>query len=76
MPSGNVFIDNVDDVAYVLKQLGETERIARRTGYAIAIGHPHDGTIQALQQWLPTLESKGLVLVPLSAIVRKRMGLG
>lgn len=72
----HVFIDNVDDVGAVLRQLAETERVARRTGYAIAIGHPHDGTIQALKQWLPTLEGKGLVLVPLSAIVRERMGLG
>ncbi|EKV30798.1 Putative periplasmic protein [Caenispirillum salinarum AK4] len=72
----HVFIDNKDDVAYVLKQLAETERVARRTGYAIAIGHPHDGTFSALKQWLPTLEDKGLVLVPLSAIVRKRMGQG
>lgn len=72
----HVFIDNKNDVAYVLKQLAATERVARRTGYAIAIGHPHDGTIRALKQWLPTLEGKGLVLVPLSTIVRQRMGLG
>ncbi|WP_404378839.1 divergent polysaccharide deacetylase family protein [Caenispirillum salinarum] len=72
----HVFIDNKDDVAYVLGQLAETERIARRTGYAIAIGHPHDGTFGALKQWLPTLKDKGLVLVPLSAIVRERMGQG
>lgn len=72
----DVFIDNVDEKGAVLKQLAQAERIARKTGYAIAIGHPHDGTIQALKQWLPTLEDKGLVLVPLSAIVRKRMGLG
>lgn len=72
----HVFIDNKDDVGYVLKQLAQAEGIARRTGYAIAIGHPHDGTIGALKQWLPTLEGKGLVLVPLSAIVRERMGQG
>lgn len=72
----HVFIDNTETVPAVLHQLAETEKIARKLGYAIAIGHPHDATYQALKQWLPTLEGKGLVLVPLSAIVRKRMGLG
>lgn len=72
----HIFLDNTDTVPAVLKQLAETEKVARKTGYAIAIGHPHDATYQALKQWLPTLEDKGLVLVPLSAIVRKRMGLG
>lgn len=72
----HVFIDNVDEVGAVLKQLREVEEIARRTGYAIAIGHPHDGTFGALKQWLPSLKDKGLVLVPLSTIVRERMGRG
>lgn len=66
----HVFLDNQQNVAAILKQLAHVERIARKIGYAIAIGHPHDTTIQALKQWLPTLQAKGLVLVPLSTIVR------
>ncbi|WP_338086804.1 divergent polysaccharide deacetylase family protein [Magnetospirillum aberrantis] len=66
----NVFIDNEQSVAKVLAQLQKAEAHARRYGSAIAIGHPHDSTIEALRQWLPGLEAKGLVLVPVSAIVR------
>ncbi|MGH6927061.1 MAG: divergent polysaccharide deacetylase family protein, partial [Dongiaceae bacterium] len=49
----------------------ETE--ARRTGLAVAIGHPHDGTIDALQRWLPTLAARGFALVPISAIARHNL---
>lgn len=66
----NVFIDNDQSVSAVLAQLQKAEAYARKHGAAIAIGHPHDATIEALQQWLPGLEAKGLVLVPVSTIVR------
>jgi len=72
--SRQVFLDDVLSSDNVWHQLGETEAIARRNGYAIAIGHPHDNTLAALAQWLPTLKEKGLVLVPLTAIVRQRNG--
>lgn len=66
----NVFIDNDQSVSAVLAQLQKAEAYARKHGAAIAIGHPHDATIEALQQWLPGLDGKGLVLVPVSTIVR------
>ncbi|MBE1237141.1 divergent polysaccharide deacetylase family protein [Phaeovibrio sulfidiphilus] len=68
--SRTVFLDNDADSASVLKQLDELERAARRHGHAIAIGHPREGTIIALQAWLPTLEHKGIRLVPVSALAR------
>jgi uncharacterized protein len=66
----NVFLDNVNEVAAVKARLAETERVAKRTGAAIAIGHPRDATLQALAEWVPALSERGFVLVPLSAIVR------
>jgi polysaccharide deacetylase 2 family uncharacterized protein YibQ len=42
-------------------------------GSAIAIGHPLDPTIAALKIWLPLLGERGIVLVPLSAVVQHRM---
>ena len=53
------------------RQLAETERIARQAGFAIAIGHPHDVTLTALEAWLPSLAAKGFVLAPVSAIVAR-----
>ncbi|MCR6632275.1 MAG: divergent polysaccharide deacetylase family protein [Magnetospirillum sp.] len=34
------------------------------------MGHPHDSTIEALSQWLPGLDAKGFVLVPVTAIIK------
>jgi uncharacterized protein len=65
----DVFLDNDPDLAAIRRQLTATERIARRRGSAVAIGHPHDATIEALRGWLPTLEQRGFVLVPISSIV-------
>ncbi len=45
-------------------------------GFAVAIGHPHDGTLEALKAWLPRMQADGIVLVPLSAIVRHQMTAG
>jgi polysaccharide deacetylase 2 family uncharacterized protein YibQ len=70
----DVFLDNEQEAAAVEQQLARTEEVARRRGYAIAIGHPHDATIAALTRWLPTLERRGFVLVPVSAIVRRLAG--
>lgn len=70
----DVFLDNNPDVGAVRGQLAKLEDVARKRGYAIAIGHPRDGTIAALSSWLPTLEGKGLALAPLSAIVKLRQG--
>lgn len=72
--SRNVFLDDVLSSDNVWHQLGEVEKAAKRNGYAIAIGHPHDNTLTALAQWLPGLREKGFVLVPLTAIVRQRNG--
>lgn len=68
----DVFIDNDETFAAVTAQLHKTEQVARKQGYAIAIGHPHDATIEALTAWLPTVKGKGLVLVPISAILRRQ----
>jgi polysaccharide deacetylase 2 family uncharacterized protein YibQ len=69
----DVFMDNDESVEAVLRQLDELVRVAQRKGFALAIGHPHPTTIEALQQWLPTLKARGLVLVPASALVRMEL---
>jgi len=69
-----VFIDNDPAPAQVRAQLARAEAVARRHGMAIVIGHPHDGTIEALTGWLPGLAAQGLDLVPVSAIIRAGQG--
>lgn len=65
----NIFLDNENDLNYILGQLRATEKVALKKGYAIAIGHPKTQTYAALKQWLPTLEKRGFKLVHLSEIV-------
>jgi hypothetical protein len=68
----DVFIDDDPRPQAILRQLDEIVRRARDRKYAVAIGHPRDATLAALRKWLPTLRLRGLVLVPVSAIVRHR----
>jgi uncharacterized protein len=68
----DVFLDDDLAPAAISRQLAEVEGVARRRGSAIAIGHAHDTTLAALRTWLPSLAGKGLVIVPVSAVVRYR----
>jgi polysaccharide deacetylase 2 family uncharacterized protein YibQ len=68
----DVFIDNELELSSVLRGLAHAESIARHRGYAVAMGHPHDVTIEALKRWLPTLDARGIALVPISAIVARQ----
>ncbi|HYD31833.1 MAG TPA: divergent polysaccharide deacetylase family protein [Azospirillaceae bacterium] len=70
--SRDVFLDNELSVAAVRAQLAKAEEVAHRHGVAVAIGHPHDTTVEALAAWLPTLAKRGFTLVPVSAIVKAR----
>ncbi|GAQ84384.1 Divergent polysaccharide deacetylase superfamily [Klebsormidium nitens] len=70
----DVFLDSQRGaVSAVGERLQEVEQLAHKNGHAIAIGHPYDETLEALEKWLPLLHSKGLVLMPLKkALLRER----
>ena len=67
--SRDVFLDNVQTLDGVRTQLEEMEAVCRDKGRAVAIGHPVDATIEALERWLPALGQKGLTLAPISALL-------
>ena len=66
----HVFLDNNNDKNYILGQLKQVERLAKKNGYAIAIGHPKSQTYEALKEWLPNMEAKGLELIHLSKAIK------
>ncbi len=70
----HVFLDDDESIEAVRRRLAEVEAVARRQGFVVAIGHPHEATLQALSEWLPTVQSKGLALAPATAVLRKRNG--
>lgn len=63
------FLDTEAARSAIDARLAEIEQIARRKGVAVAIGYPFPVTIERLDAWAQTLEGKGIVLVPISAIV-------
>ena len=68
----DVFLDNdAHDSAAIWAQLRQAERVALKRGSAIAIGHPHPATLQALAAWIPEMQARGFQLVPVSALVRE-----
>ena len=69
----DVFLDNENDYNYIMGQLKQAEKIALKYGQAVAIGHPHSQTIRALQDWLPTVEQKGITLVHVSNLVYHKL---
>jgi polysaccharide deacetylase 2 family uncharacterized protein YibQ len=66
----DVFLDHDPSPDAVARALALAAAIARDTGQAIAIGHPHASTLAALASWLPDAERRGFEIVPLSALVR------
>lgn len=64
----DVFLDDLADKQAIVAQLARLETLAVRHGSAIAIGHPYPETVEALLEWLPGLEDKGLELVPASRL--------
>ena len=66
----NVFLDNEQERGYILGQLNQAVRMARKNGSAIAICHPHPATIRTLAAALPELARQGIKLVPVSQLVR------
>ncbi len=72
----NIFLDHVDGLEAIRRQLVLVERVARRQGFAVAIGHPRDATLDALAAWIADAAARGFVFVPISAIVRGVYSLG
>ncbi|MGE3289826.1 MAG: divergent polysaccharide deacetylase family protein [Geminicoccaceae bacterium] len=65
----DVFLDNDPAIDAVLNRLSEAERLARRRGQALAIGHPRPTTLAALESWLPAARARGLKIVPAGDLI-------
>jgi len=70
----DVFLDRDPAPPEVARQLSQLERLARKRGYALAIGHPYPETLAALEAWLPQLEARGFRLVPITVQLAETHG--
>jgi uncharacterized protein len=66
----DVFLDDAQTTQEVDTQLAELQRIARTQGVALAIGHPHDVTLTALEKWVAGL--KGYRLIRIKDAIRMK----
>jgi len=65
----NVFLDDVNTEAAVREQWDRLLKLAKRRGFALAIGHPRSMTLKVLEAELPNLAAQGITLVAPSKIV-------
>ena len=56
----DVFLDH--EPGEVMARLAEAERIARASGVAVVIGHPHSETLTALEAWIPDAIARGFAV--------------
>lgn len=61
--SRDVFIDNDQNIVSIHRQLRQAVSIAKRKGYAVAIGHPYSMTFKALSQARSILREVELVYI-------------
>ncbi len=61
--SRNIFLDNIEDINYIQNQLKKAVKIAKKRGYAIAIGHPHKITFEALKKSKNILKNVEVVYI-------------
>ncbi len=66
----DVFLDNVQSDEDIEKQFDELISIAKRKGMAVAIGHPHPRTLTILSKELLRLDSYGVRLISLQAMLK------
>lgn len=59
----DIFIDNTHTIDAIHTQLKKAVRVAKKKGYAIAIGHPHPITMQALKSANDILKDVELIYI-------------
>jgi polysaccharide deacetylase 2 family uncharacterized protein YibQ len=69
--TGTLVLDAVQDHMAIEARLAELELQARESGAAIASGILYPITIQQVAEWAATLERRGFVLAPISAMVAR-----
>jgi polysaccharide deacetylase 2 family uncharacterized protein YibQ len=71
--SRSVFLDNDVNSTAIHRKFQQLLRVADRDGIAIAIAHPHDTTLDYLQEKLPGLSQRGYRLSLISEVLAPRL---
>ena len=66
----NIFLDHVRNIEAINREFDRMIEHARKTGTALAIGHPYKETLTVLEERLPELEDLQIKLVPVSDMIK------
>jgi polysaccharide deacetylase 2 family uncharacterized protein YibQ len=61
--SRDIFLDNKENPEYIRNQLKKAVNIAKKRGYAIAIGHPHSVTLLTLKNSKDILKNVNVIYI-------------
>ncbi len=67
----DIFLDNEESWEKVQQKMWQLADLAASRGSAIAIGHPHRYTLQAIQEIAPQLVQRGFQFVPVEELTRQ-----
>lgn len=66
----DIFLDDTaHDEKFVRQQIKQLIRVAKKQGYAVAIGHPHKTTLSVLEQELSNLNNEEVELVTVTELI-------
>jgi polysaccharide deacetylase 2 family uncharacterized protein YibQ len=70
--SRQIFLDNERTSEAIEERFNAALAIARESGLAVVIGHPHGVTLEYLAQVLPGLAEQGVALASVSAVLKQQ----
>jgi hypothetical protein len=70
--AGNSVIDSETDPATIDQALAALEASAKRGGAALGIAALSPALLDRVSAWLPSLDGKGIVLAPASAVANRQ----
>ncbi len=68
----DVFLDNINKKEEIVKQFASLMQKARKKGYAIAIGHDRELTMQVIKEQIDVLREQGFEIVPVTELLRNQ----
>ena len=68
---GDVALDAVPSQAAIDKALARLETMARERGTAVGVSSPLPAAVERIAQWIKAAESRGFVIVPISAVAMR-----
>ncbi len=67
------FIDAEASRDAIDSELDEVEKLAKKTGFAVAMGTAYPVTMERVAAWVPKAEQRGFAIAPVSAMVNKQI---